>query len=87
MSRIAILFENSVDQVTLVAHRMAELLRARGHSVEASDFRSRPRRYSPTDWREVRQFARDFEAALPVPKESDLLAPEEAVTQISAVPV
>ncbi|HUJ24701.1 MAG TPA: flavodoxin domain-containing protein [Myxococcales bacterium] len=195
MSRIAILFENSDDQVTRVAHRMAELLRARGHSVHASDFRSLnetfslrafdgailgceghrlayPRelrhyarrnvaqlermpawlfavradagggdppdaarqlkkleastgwwpqrvlwlgglhsyteagpvarllmrvraalhgwftrvanRYAPTDWHAVRQFAGDFEAALPAPPPPPpLLAPEEAVTLIS----
>jgi menaquinone-dependent protoporphyrinogen IX oxidase len=40
MARVAILFENSDGQVTRVAHRIAEVLRGRGHSVEISDLRS-----------------------------------------------
>ena len=40
MARVAVIFENSSDQTARISHRIADILRGRGHSVSVSDLRS-----------------------------------------------
>jgi menaquinone-dependent protoporphyrinogen IX oxidase len=40
MARVAVVFDNSSEQAVRIAHRIADVLRGRGHSVALSDLRS-----------------------------------------------